>query len=255
MDEMLVNQVRQIFGLNLYEARVWLAILGKGVATAGELSDIANVPRSRVYDVLESLEKKGFIVMKIGKPITYIAIPPDQVLENVKTRIVEEAMTRANKLEELRDSEFMESLREIYEKGTHVMDPSEATASIRGRRNIFSYIANLIKNAKKEVVISTTDKGLIRKLEALRDIITEAKKRGVNIKIIAPITEENKRFAEEVGKVAQIVNKNSKARFVIVDNQDVIMFTSEENSHPNYEVGIWVKSPELAKSLRSLIES
>ena len=56
------------FGLNSYEAKLWVALLSRGVSTAGELSDIANVPRSRTYDVLESLEKKGFIIVKIGNP-------------------------------------------------------------------------------------------------------------------------------------------------------------------------------------------
>ncbi len=255
MDEMLVNQVRQIFGLNLYEARIWLALLGKGIATAGELSDIANVPRSRVYDVLESLEKKGFIVMKIGKPITYIAIPPDQVLENVKRKIVDDALAKAKKLEEMRDSELMETLREMYEKGTSVIDPSENMASIRGRRNILSYIANLIKNAKKEIIISTTDKGLIRKIEALRDILIDAKNKGVEIKIVAPVTEENKKFVEELKGVVKVINKSSKARFVVVDGSDVIMFTSGEQTHPNYEVGVWIRSPNLAESLKDLLES
>ncbi|RJQ17958.1 hypothetical protein C4573_00830, partial [Candidatus Woesearchaeota archaeon] len=44
------------FGLNSYEVKIWTALLSRGVSTAGELSDIANVPRSRSYDVLESLE-------------------------------------------------------------------------------------------------------------------------------------------------------------------------------------------------------
>ncbi|MBW2966761.1 hypothetical protein KY342_06680, partial [Candidatus Woesearchaeota archaeon] len=61
------------FGLNTYESKLWTALLSRGVSTAGELSDIANVPRSRSYDVLESLEKKGFIIMKLGKPIKYMA--------------------------------------------------------------------------------------------------------------------------------------------------------------------------------------
>ena len=78
-----LNRLRD-FGLNSYESKLWVALLSRGISTAGELSDIANVPRSRSYDVLESLEKKGFIVIKIGKPIKYIAVPPEEVLERVK---------------------------------------------------------------------------------------------------------------------------------------------------------------------------
>ena len=79
------------FGLNSYESKLWIALLSRGVSTAGELSDISNVPRSTAYDVLESLEKKGFIVVKVGKPIKYLAVPPREVVERVKKRVVEEA--------------------------------------------------------------------------------------------------------------------------------------------------------------------
>ncbi len=60
--EDFLNKLRQFFSLNLYEAKIWTALLSRGVSTAGELSDIGNVPRSRAYDILESLEKKGFVV-------------------------------------------------------------------------------------------------------------------------------------------------------------------------------------------------
>ena len=58
-----INRIKNL-GLNSYETKIWLALLTKNVASAGELSDIANVPRSRAYDVLESLEKKGFVLLR-----------------------------------------------------------------------------------------------------------------------------------------------------------------------------------------------
>ncbi len=65
----LLNKLKD-FGLNSYESKIWVALLSRGVSTAGELSDIANVPRSRSYDVLESLEKKGFVILKLGEKDT-----------------------------------------------------------------------------------------------------------------------------------------------------------------------------------------
>jgi len=65
-DQETIKKIKS-FGLNTYEVKIWTALLSRGVSTAGELSDIANVPRSRSYDVLESLEKKGFVIMKPGK--------------------------------------------------------------------------------------------------------------------------------------------------------------------------------------------
>ena len=85
--EEFLSKLRRFFNLNLYEVKIWTALLSRGVSTAGELSDIANVPRSRSYDVLESLEKKGFVIMKLGKPIKYIAVPPKEVVERVKKKV------------------------------------------------------------------------------------------------------------------------------------------------------------------------
>ena len=40
-DEFL-GKLRRFFNLNLYEVKIWTALLSRGVSTAGELSDISN---------------------------------------------------------------------------------------------------------------------------------------------------------------------------------------------------------------------
>lgn len=54
----LVKRIKDHFDLNIYETKVWLALLSKGVVSAGETAELSGVPRSRTYDVLESLAKK-----------------------------------------------------------------------------------------------------------------------------------------------------------------------------------------------------
>ena len=80
----LIEQVKSRMGLNIYEARIYTALLSRGICSAGELADMSSVPRSRCYDVLESLEKKGFVFQKLGRPIKYIAIPPTEVVDTLK---------------------------------------------------------------------------------------------------------------------------------------------------------------------------
>ena len=87
----LVKEIKHSFKLNIYETKVWLALLQKGVASAGEIAEISNVPRSRTYDVLESLEKQGFAIMKLGKPVKYLAVNPSMVLDKLKNNLVREA--------------------------------------------------------------------------------------------------------------------------------------------------------------------
>ena len=71
-------------GLNLYERKLWVALLARGTSTAGELSSMANVPRSRSYDILQSLAEKGFVVVQTAKPLKYVAIAPEEALERAK---------------------------------------------------------------------------------------------------------------------------------------------------------------------------
>src|SRR3989339_397407 len=181
--EEFLGRLRKIFDLNLYEVKVWTALLSRGTSTAGELSSISDVPRSRTYDILESLEKKGFIVMKLGKPIKFVALKPAEVVERVKRNLMVQAKERTKRLE-------------------------------------------------------------------------KCKKRGVRIRIAAPIDNNNLQIAKDLKDVAEIRNIGKmKARFVIIDsNQLMFMLLDDEKFHPNYDVGVWINTEFFAQALEQMFE-
>jgi sugar-specific transcriptional regulator TrmB len=119
------------FGLNSYESKLWVALLSRGISTAGELSDISNVPRSRAYDVLESLEKKGFIIVKVGKPIKYLAVPPREVVERVKAKITEDAGQKTDVLNQLKGSAVLDELNTLHTTGIKMVDPTDKSGAFR----------------------------------------------------------------------------------------------------------------------------
>ena len=114
-DEFL-SRLRKIFDLNLYEAKVWTALLSRGTSTAGELSNISDVPRSRTYDILESLEKKGFIIMRLGKPIKFVALKPVEVVERVKKNLMKAAQDQTKRLEKLKGDEVLLELKTLFDR-------------------------------------------------------------------------------------------------------------------------------------------
>ncbi len=238
------------FGLNSYEAKLWTALLSRGVATAGELSDIANVPRSRSYDVLESLERKGFVIMKLGKPIKYIAVPPAEVLERVKKSIKEDADRQVNVIDGLRKSEVLGELNTLHKQGIELVEPSELTGAVRGRGNLYNHLASAIKSAEKTVCIMTTEQGLARKSEALKNAFQKAKDKGVKIKILAPTGSQ----AKTLSSVAQIKNTSAiPARFCVVDGKQItFMVLDDAGLHPNYDFGVWVNAANFAKSFENV---
>jgi len=254
--EEFLSKLRRYFALNLYEVKIWASLLSRGVATAGELSDIANVPRSRSYDVLESLEKKGFVIMKLGKPIKYIAVPPSEVIERVKKNMREEAVTKVKRLEDLKNTDVLNELQTLHKQGIEVIDPTDLSGSIKGRHNLYNHLELTIKNAQKSVTILTTSQGLMRKVEGLKPVFEKLKKKGVKIKIAAPLTRETKKTVSEISSVADVRNTDSKARFCIVDGKEIVfMVLDDKEVHPTYDIGIWVSSPFFSKAMESLFDT
>ncbi|MCH8872250.1 TrmB family transcriptional regulator, partial [candidate division KSB1 bacterium] len=87
------------------------------IAAASELAVISGVPRSRCYDVLESLEKKGFIIMKIGKPIKYIAVEPEAVLDRVQKKLQEDAEQQIESVDKLSETDIFKELELLHKTG------------------------------------------------------------------------------------------------------------------------------------------
>lgn len=244
----------KIFGLNSYEAKIWIALLSRGVSSAGELSDISNVPRSRSYDVLESLEKKGIIVMKIGKPIKYIAVPPNEVLERIKQKVKKEAEEQSKNLNTLKGSDVLSELSSLHNKGVELIEPTDLTASFRGRNKVYDQILLMLKEAEKEFILVTTEEGLIRKAEYLARAFKKASERGVVIKIAAPITKAADDAVKLLSSYAEIKSMdNVRARFAIADGTEITFLLFDDGDvHPSYDVGVWVNTPFFASAVSEL---
>ncbi len=253
--EEFLSKLRRYFSLNLYEVKIWTALLSRGVSTAGELSDIANVPRSRSYDILESLEKKGFVVMKLGKPIKYLAVPPKEVVERVKKNVKTDADEQVKKLENLKSTDVVNELNSLHTQGVELVEPSDLSGSLRGRHNLYNHLELTIKNAENTVTMMTTAEGLMRKVEGLRPVFEEIKKKGVNIRIAAPLTKESKEAAKAIKDVAEVRHTDKKARFTVVDGKEVVfMVMDDADVHPTYDIGIWINTPFFAAALEELFE-
>lgn len=252
-----LSRLRKIFDLNLYEVKVWTSLLSRGISTAGELSNISDVPRSRTYDILESLEKKGFIVMKLGKPIKFIALKPEEVVDRVKRNMLINAQEKAKRLDQLKGDEVLTELSALHSNGIKFIEPADLSGSLKGRQNVYNHLDMMIKNAKKSAVIVTSAEGLNRKFEALKPSLEKAKKKGVDIKIAAPINSSNVKVARDLAKVADVkALSKSHGRFAIIDDEQMMfMVLDDKTVHPNYDVGVWLSSEFFAKSLGQMVNS
>jgi len=80
MDKELEKNLIKL-GFSENEARVYLAALETGVASAQQIASKAELKRTTAYSVLEALIKKGFVVMtKKGQRNRYVAESPREIV-------------------------------------------------------------------------------------------------------------------------------------------------------------------------------
>lgn len=244
------------FGLNSYEAKIWTALLSRGVSSAGELSDISNVPRSRTYDVLESLEKKGFVMMKLGKPIKYMAIPPTEVIDVIKKKIREESTRQETTMDELKKSDVLDQLTQLHTNGIDTVEPTDLVGMVKNRDNVYDYLENMIKKAESSICIMTSADGMIRKMQYLEKSLKKASEKGVSIKILVPHNKDSEKLEKDLKGVAEVKNYTEiKSRFVLIDDSKLLFFiTNDKDVHASYDVAVWIETSFFAESIKGFFD-
>ena len=91
------------FDLNEYEAKAFVVLLQMDNAPASEISDAADVPKSRVYDILSALEKKGLVTKQPSSPRKYSANHARRSLEHLLYRIEKSYEERVSHLHNQKD--------------------------------------------------------------------------------------------------------------------------------------------------------
>ena len=150
----------------------------------------------------------------------------------------------------------MVELSGLFTTGIKYVEPHELSGSLRGRNNIYSHLDMIARNANKTLTVMTSEDGLNRKLESLKSAFEKARKKGVKIRIAAPITNKNIKVAKELSKLADVRSANNvKARFAISDGKEIVfMVLNDDEVHPSYDVGVWVNTPFFSNALEQMFE-
>jgi len=248
----LINKVKNHFNLNIYETKVWLALLTKGIASAGEIADISGVPRSRTYDVLESLEKQGFAMQKIGKPVKYFAVKPTSVVEKLKKRVTEEMNERIESLTNIKDTQEYKELETIHSSKSELVKKQDISTTIRGRNNINSQISDVINISRKELIICAPAVEIKKRMKLLEPLLKQAEDSGIKTTLaINGADSDVKILGERLGiKTKKIDIKTS---FYIADRKEVL-FMLDESLDNNEQMAVWFSSPFFVESLTSLFD-
>ena len=139
----------QAMGLNAYEARSYLVLVGHPRFKALELAARAHVPRQKIYEVLDSLVEKGFAQVVQERTKLFSAVPPDQAIESYLQRrgqALEEQLT-----EQTRTARGMvEELMSAYAEGQGGAGTLDYLRIVNDPRQIASQFRKMLAEARSE---------------------------------------------------------------------------------------------------------
>lgn len=161
MSDNLIDKLKEL-GFNTYEAKVYLALLKHHPATGYEVSKESGVPQARAYDTLKALESTNAVVAIGGKPVTYMPVRPDELLDRW-------------------EKSFKGSIGYLREALPSIADETvEPVINMRGEESIFKHALDLINNAKHSIFMEFWKDDADRLYKAL----LAAKARGVDMKLV-----------------------------------------------------------------------
>ena len=229
------------FGLTDYEIRSYTSLLEIGPSTASELSEASTVPYSKIYEVLGSLEKKGWIEMEHGRPSKYYPKPPSVAMEITKSQL--ENSLRTN------EALILGELQPIYERKGVRERPD--IWIVRGDLNVLSKIRETIEHVQKEVLASvpTIPDSVANMLIPLIKSVAE---RGVRVQVMTMKKPAN----ETMSKLMKYCEVRSREQMfgggIIADGREVILILSQEDE--TMGLAIWSDHVGLATFAKNYFE-
>lgn len=221
-------------GLTEYEARCFVALTRLSKGTAKEVSQVADVPRSRVYDTIERLERTGLVSVQQTDPREYKGVPVETACQLLREDFDARIDAAENALKQLEKPESTED---------------EGVWAITKREHVTERVVTFLEDA------ADTVQYLIPAIETVDDRILEAlasaSDRSVDLYLEVPTEANREDFAAAVPEATIAVAPDLErtndvrgqwpAQLLMVDRRAIIAAGIRESDLPDVhnEVAVW----------------
>lgn len=162
-NELLIIEDMKKLGLSEYEVKAYIKLLEQYPVNGYVLSKNSGIPRSRIYEVLDSLKKKQIVFEQIEDNTTlYHPLEPSLLISKLKNNF-EDILHHVD-----------EYTKKIYSK----QENTNELIVIKGRNKIMDFINALIREAEKRIAVSIWEE----EINDISKVLNEAISKGVMIK-------------------------------------------------------------------------
>lgn len=151
----LINNLKKL-GLSENESKAYVCLVLRKQASAREVHDFTEIPRAKVYEVLDGLVEKRFVEALKGTPIHYVPTEPEELVRMLK---------------ETFDSITAEILEDLEEAELHIMDDdghqfeSTTIQYLRSEWTIRKRMSELFDETNKNMIIFSRSPDILKRIE------------------------------------------------------------------------------------------
>jgi sugar-specific transcriptional regulator TrmB len=226
-----IEQLEQ-FGLSTYAARTFVALVGLGTGTAKDVSRVADVPRTRVYDAVDELRGHGLVDVQQSTPKEFWAISAETTGGKVEREWRHRTAVLTEALEEIEPIERRDEQRGVW--------------TVSGRETVTDRVLEFVENAEDRIVYMTVGELLT---EDVVDALEAAAGRGVAIELAGVSPDVQDRIQREVPDAELFESlwmwsDTPAGRLMMVDGETTLVSVLVDGdngrpSTPESETAIW----------------
>ncbi|WP_418285083.1 TrmB family transcriptional regulator [Halorubrum sp. DTA46] len=226
--------IRQLkaLGLSTYAARTFVALVSLDEGSAQDVSEVADVPRTRVYDAADELRDRGLVDVKQSSPKRYWAIST----ETAGRHFGQEYEHRVTSLTDALDT---------LDSGNHTTE-QRGVWTVVGRDTVSERVIDFISTADDEIVYMTAEEVLS---EEIAESLSRASDRGVSVRLAEMSRSAQDRLERKVPD-AQLFESlwdwsdTPAGRLLMVDQEQTLVSVlvdgnGEHPPEPRDETAIW----------------
>lgn len=231
-----INELQAV-GLTESEAKCFVTLTRVSSGTARDVSEVGDIPRSRVYDLAERLQDRGLVEVQEGNPRQFRAVSPKLAAKKLEREYLDHLDGATTALEDV--------------SGTHTDDGGDGVWTIDGVDNVLERGQAMVAEADAELFALVTEAALIEDECLIR--LHDAIDRGVDVILALPDERGRTELAGELPD-ATIWEPNLNwqtlpaegdqvGRVVMADREMVMITTLGEERLPGVydESAIWGK--------------
>lgn len=238
-------------GLSKYEASAYLALLTEGQSTAKEIATAADIPQSRVYDILDRLNTKGFVKAQPGRPKKFGTVNPERAIEQFAEYKQDQFAAELEKTMMAGDG-FVESV-ESDRRSADASSDTDIVWSYQSERQLFGVFERLCREATTDIRMVTRADSIERKVSRLKEVLDERSEMGVRFRVIVPEDQPIKSVvADRLAEWAEVRRAHGIGAQIYLFDAEAILMAFPDGDH---YVGLTVRSEELGETLNHLFEA